>query len=68
MRSRQREGEINSFSTIITLVNQKALLVAATLRSRLFNALEWAKMAEKVNKRYTCSCYNFYLSLFRFYF
>ena len=25
-------------------------------------------MAEKVNKRYTCSCYNFYLGLFRFLF
>ena len=47
-----------------TLVNQKVLEVAATL----FNALEWAKKAEKINKSYTCSCYNFYLSLFRFYF
>ena len=28
MKSRQREGEINSFSTTITLVNQKALVVA----------------------------------------
>ena len=25
-------------------------------------------MAEKVNKRYTCSSYNFYLSLLLFYF
>ena len=28
---------------VVTLVNQKALVAAATLRSRLFNALEWAK-------------------------
>ena len=31
----------------ITPVNQKALVVAATLRSWLFNALEWAKNGEK---------------------
>ena len=30
-----------------TLVNQKALVVAATLQSRLFNALEWAKNGRK---------------------
>ena len=33
--------------TIFTLVNQKALVVAATLRSRLFNTLEWAKNGGK---------------------
>ena len=33
--------------TLFTLVNQKALVVAATLRSQLFNALEWAKNGEK---------------------
>ena len=31
----------------ITLVNQKALVVAARLWSRLFNALEWAKNGGK---------------------
>ena len=39
-----------------------------TLRSWLLTHWGGRKMAEKVNKRYTCSCYNFYLSLFRFYF
>ena len=32
---------------IITLVNQKALVVAATPRIRLLNALEWAKNGGK---------------------
>ena len=40
----------NVYETDTTLVNQKALMVAATLPSRLFNALEWAKIAKRVIK------------------
>ena len=35
-----------------TLLNQKALVVAATLRSWLFNALEWAENGGKGKQKY----------------
>ena len=54
---------------ICILVNKKALVVAATLRSRLFNTLEWAKNGGTGKlKIYLFLLYIFYLSLIRFYF
>ena len=57
-----------SLRRYLTLVNQKAPVVAAMLQSRLFNAQEWAKNGRKGKQKIYMFFYNFYLSLFQFYF
>ena len=44
----------------LTLVNQKAPVVAAMLQSRLFNAQAWAKNGRKGKQKIYMFFYNFY--------